>query len=52
MMPLLAHRTEREASKAAFPVGEHTEEGRGEGRAVCVPDRGLACHVSDRFTKP
>lgn len=41
LVPLLAHRTEREASRAAFPVGKHTEDGRGEGRVVCVPDLGL-----------
>ena len=31
-----------DVSRAAFPVGKCTEDGRGEDRVVYVPDQGLA----------
>lgn len=31
-----------EVSRAAFPVGKCTEDGRGEDRVVYVADQGLA----------
>lgn len=52
LVPLLAARADRETSRAAFPIGKHTEDGKGEDGVVYVPEDLALIHYQTGLQRP